>query len=54
MRGQVVQATTNRFGEFREEIANGGDLELVFQGNNDKPITISLRNVLGQSVDHKR
>jgi hypothetical protein len=54
MRGQVVQATTNRFGEFREEIAYSGDLELVFQGANDKPIRISLRDVLGQSVDHKR
>jgi hypothetical protein len=54
MRGQVVRATTNRFGEFREEIANSGDLELVFQGNNDKPITISLRDVLGQSADRKR
>jgi len=53
MRGQVVQATTNRFGEFRQVIANSGDLELVFQGNDDKPITISLRDVLGQSVDRK-
>jgi len=53
MRGQVVHATTNPFGEFREEIANSGDLELVFQGNNDTPITISLRDVLGQSADRK-
>ena len=49
MRGQVVQATTNRFGEFREEIENSGDLELMFLGANNKPVTISLRDVLGQS-----
>jgi hypothetical protein len=54
MRGHVVQATTNRFGEFREEIENSGHLELVFRGVDNKPITISLRDVLGRSVDPKR
>jgi hypothetical protein len=54
MRGQVVQATTNRFGEFREEIENSGHLELVFRRSNDNPITISLRDVLSQSLDRKR
>jgi hypothetical protein len=53
MRGHAVQATTNRFGEFREEIENSGDLELVFHGG-DKPITISLRDVLGHSVDQEQ
>jgi len=31
LRGRVVQATT-KIGEFREEIENSGDLELVIMG----------------------
>jgi len=54
LRGRVVQATTNQFGEFREEIENSGDLELVFHGASDKPVMISLQDVLGQSFDGKR
>jgi hypothetical protein len=53
LRGRVVQATTNQFGEFCEEIEHSGDLELVFHGANDKPITISLQDVLGSSMDGK-
>jgi hypothetical protein len=53
LRGRVVQATTNQFGEFREEIENSGDLELVFSGANDKPVMISLQDVLGPSFDTK-
>jgi len=40
--------------EFREEIENSGDLELVFHGASDKPVMISLQDVLGQSFDGKR
>jgi len=53
LRGRVVQATTNQFGEFREEIENSGDLELVFSGANDRPVMISLQDVLGPSFDTK-
>lgn len=51
LRGRVVQAKTDQWGEFREEIENSGDLELVFHGANEKPVMISLRDVLGQSLD---
>ena len=54
LRGRVVQATTNQFGEFREEIESSGDLELVFSGANDRPVMISLQDVLGLSLDTKR
>ena len=50
LRGGVVHATTNQFGEFREEIENTGDLELVFHGANDKPVMISLQDVLGERL----
>jgi hypothetical protein len=54
MRGQVVQATTNQFGEFREEIETSGNLELVFRDAKNKLGTISLSDVLGQSLGRKR
>jgi len=47
LRGNVVQTLTNEFGEFREEIKDSGDLELVFTGSDDKPVIISLRDALG-------
>ena len=47
-RGNVIDTATNKFGEFRGEIENTGDLELSFVGQNDKPIVISLRNALGK------
>ena len=47
LRGNVVQTLTNEFGEFREEIRDSGDLELVFTGTDDKPVIISLRDALG-------
>ena len=53
LRGRVVQATTDQFGEFREEIENSGDLELVFHGAHEKPIMVSLQDVLGQSLNLK-
>jgi hypothetical protein len=54
LRGRVIRATTNQFGEFREEIEGTGDLELVFHGANDKPITISLHDVLGSQSGGKQ
>lgn len=53
LRGHVIQGTTNQFGEFREEIENSGDLELVFHRTNDKPILVCLRDALGQSTSEK-
>jgi hypothetical protein len=53
LRGRVIRATTNQFGEFREEIEGTGDLELVFHGANDKPVTISLHDVLGPTSGEK-
>ncbi len=47
LRGRVVQATTNQFGEFCQEIENSGNLELKFHGANDQPVVISLRDDLG-------
>jgi len=44
----LVHAVTNEFGEFRCEIDNSGDLELSVPGRGNTPITISLRNALGQ------
>lgn len=48
LRGQVVRATTNQFGEFRNEIPDSDNLELVFPGLTDKPVIIVLRDPLGQ------
>lgn len=45
-RGSVVRTLTNKFGEFRGEIDNSGDLELSFPRPDEKPIVISLRNAL--------
>jgi hypothetical protein len=47
-RGSVVHTVTNRFGEFRGEIDNSGDLELSFPRPDERPIVISLRNALDQ------
>lgn len=45
-RGAIVHTVTNKFGEFRVEIDNSGDLELSFPRPTEKPIVISLRNAL--------
>jgi len=45
-RGNVVQTVTNRFGEFRGEVENLGDLELRIQGDSEKCIVVSLRDAL--------
>jgi hypothetical protein len=47
LRGHVVQATTNQFGEFCQEIESSGNLELKFHGANHKPVVISLRDDRG-------
>jgi hypothetical protein len=52
-RGNVVQTVTNEFGEFRGEIDNSGDLELSVPRRGQQPITISLRNALGELPEEK-
>lgn len=47
LRGGVVQATTNQFGEFCQEIESSGNLELKFHGASHKPVVISLRDDRG-------
>ena len=47
MRGQVVHAVTNQFGEFSGEIENSGDLQMTFATPGSQPIVISLRDALG-------
>ncbi len=47
LRGRVVQAAINQFGEFCQEMENSGNLELKFHGPNHKPVVISLRDDLG-------
>jgi hypothetical protein len=46
MRGQVVNAVTNQFGEFSGEIENSGDLQMTFASPGSQPIVISLRDAL--------
>src|SRR5437016_9547328 len=48
MRGHVVHAAVNQFGEFSGEIENSGDLQLTFVSAGGKPIVISLREALGR------
>src|SRR5947208_14585177 len=47
MRGQVVNAVTNQFGEFSGEIENSGDLQVTFTSPGTPPIVISLLDALG-------
>jgi hypothetical protein len=47
LRGRVVQATTNQFGEFCQEIENTGNLELKFHEANHNPVVIWLLDDLG-------
>jgi hypothetical protein len=51
LRGDVVQAITNEFGEFREEIRSSSDLELKFLGEQEKAVIISVRDALGERPD---
>jgi hypothetical protein len=54
MRGQVVNAVTNQFGEFSGEIENSGDLQMTFAAPGSQPIVISLRDALGSLTGAKR
>jgi hypothetical protein len=47
-RGSVVRTVTTPFGEFRGEIDNSGDLELLLPRGDSSPIVISVRNALDQ------
>lgn len=49
LHGNVVQAATNQFGEFRGEVEYSGDLELSFLGPSGTRIVILLRGVLESS-----
>ena len=51
--GSVVHTVTNEFGEFRGEIDNSGDLELSVPCRGHQPITLSLRNALGELPGEK-
>jgi hypothetical protein len=48
LRGQLVRATTNDLGEFRNEITDSGELEVVFPGLTEKPVIISVGDPLGR------
>jgi predicted anti-sigma-YlaC factor YlaD len=54
LRGRVVRTVTNQFGEFRAEMENSGDLELVFYGADQEPVVIPLRHALGQASNEER
>jgi hypothetical protein len=45
-RGNLLHLVTNEFGEFRWEIENSGDLELILRSRPGKPIIISLQDAL--------
>jgi hypothetical protein len=46
-RGNLVHLVANEFGEFRGEIENSCDLEIVLPSRAGKPIIIPLRDTLG-------
>src|SRR5260370_31521754 len=54
MRGQVVHAVANQFGEFSGEIENSGDLQMTFASSGSQPIVISLRDALGSLPEGER
>lgn len=49
LRGRTVETSTNEFGEFREEIEDSGDLQLMLPGGSGEPFVITLPDVLGRS-----
>jgi phage FluMu protein Com len=51
LRGEVVHALTNEFGEFRQEIRSSSDLELKFVGEEQEAVIISVRDPLGELPD---
>jgi hypothetical protein len=54
LRGQVVNAVTNQFGEFSGEIETSGDLQMTFASPGTQPIVISLRDALGSLPGDER
>jgi len=54
MRGQIVHAVTNQFGEFSGELENSGDLQMTFTNPGSQPFVISLRDALGSLPRDKR
>ena len=54
LRGQVEITKTDRFGEFRREIPDSGDLELFFPGLTDKLLMMSLRDPLRRLTAQRR
>jgi hypothetical protein len=46
LQGEVVLATTDRFGVFRKEVRDSGDLDLFFPTLTDKLLRIALRDPL--------
>ena len=54
LHGDVVLATTDRFGVFRKEVHDSGDLELFFPTLTDKVLTIALRAPLRRLPKEKR
>jgi hypothetical protein len=49
LRGRTVETSTNEFGEFREEIEDSGDLQLMLPGGSGEPFVITLPDVLGRT-----
>lgn len=54
LRGQVVLAMANQFGEFRKEIPDSDNLELFFLGLTDHPFTIAVGHPLRRQSEKKR
>lgn len=48
-RGRTIEAKTNEYGEFREEIEDSGNLQLSFPGSRGKPLVILLPDLRGRS-----
>lgn len=52
-RGNIVNAVTNQFGEFRGEVVLTGDLELSFHGRDGRPVVVLLRGTLDSASGGK-
>ena len=53
LRGHVVHAVTNQFGEFSGEIEDSGELQMTFSSGDGLPVVISLRDALGSLHEGK-
>lgn len=49
LRSRTVETSTNEFGEFREQIEDSGDLQLMIHGGRGEPFAITLPDVLGRA-----